>query len=57
MQMIPGLDQPLVMSMKMWIAVPDQDVFEVDTLGDHPFPANPAPETVLRALIARVLAA
>jgi hypothetical protein len=32
-------------------------VFEVATQGDHQFPANPAPETVLRALMARVMAA
>ena len=52
------LGHTMVTRVQVWIAVAGQDVFDVDAMGlDRQVPANPAPKTVMRELIARVLAA
>jgi hypothetical protein len=49
--------QTLVARATVWMAVAGQYVFDVDASGfNRPVPANPAAETVLHAVIARVLA-
>ena len=52
------LGDTLAIRVQAWITVAGQDVFEVDALGlNRQVPANPAPKTVMRELISRVLAA